>query len=290
MQPLISIFDGTNLIYKAFFGMPRLSTSDGIPTHAVFGALKSFRSSMRFLKPDYALVAWDSGAKTFRHKEDTNYKAQRPSAPDDLKSQFSILQNLFTILGIPQMVAPEGYECDDLIGTIATRASQGGIRAVIISSDKDFLQLCDDNISVNRKFKIETKETVESEYGMPPHDLIAVKALMGDKSDNIKGVRGIGPQTAIALVREHKTLPDIFAHAKKNVNTKFGRLITDAKEDIIKAEMLSTINTDIDIEEIPILPLRQITIDKETLLAWATHYEMNSVIADIDNYVNMFQT
>ena len=125
-----------------------LSTSYGQPTNAVIGSLKSFKALINDIHPTYVLIIWDNGQKTFRHHQDPTYKAQRPPAPDDLKSQFAIVQDAFGRLAIPQAIAPIGTECDDLIGTIATQSADAGFDTIIVSSDRDFYQLCRPNLRV----------------------------------------------------------------------------------------------------------------------------------------------
>ena len=275
--------------------MKSLSTSSGIATHAVFGSLRSFRSVVKYLKSDYVLVCWDNGGKNFRHKEDDSYKAHRPSTPDDLKLQFSILQDAFNILGIPQMTAPDGYECDDLIGTIAKKASEeGNMKVVIISSDKDFFQLCDGNIQILRPTKSNyddsfiNKENIIKDIGLEPTRLIAMKSLVGDKSDNIKGVRGVGPKTAVELIKKHQTIGKLIKYCKENPNDKINQSIVNSEEQILQAYELSKIRTNIELTEIPIKPVSKLRADEEKLKLYSAHYEFSSIIENLNSWLYIF--
>jgi len=293
-MPTIAIIDGSNMIFRSFFAVKLLTTSDGIPTNAVYGGLKSFRSIINELKPDYCLVVWDSGKKSFRNDIDPNYKAHRPPVSNDLKVQFSMLQEAFLLLGVPQITAPPKAECDDLIGTIATKASDAGMKSIIISSDKDFYQLCNDNIKV-WSFTVAKKlgnglvdeNYVRNEFGVNPNQLVHVKSLTGEKTDNIQGIKGIGPKTATALIQEHGTLQNLLAHLKANPEHKSYTIYENKKIAELALE-LAIILTDVEVNEVPVKPVDKIKVNGERLREFFTRYEMQSFIIEFSQWVYMF--
>lgn len=293
-MPTIAIIDGSNMIFRSFFAVKLLTTSDGIPTNAVYGGLKSFRSIINELKPDYCLVVWDSGKKSFRNDIDPNYKAHRPPVSNDLKVQFSMLQEAFLLLGVPQITAPPKAECDDLIGTIATKASDAGMKSIIISSDKDFYQLCNDNIKV-WSFTVAKKlgnglvdeNYVRNEFGVNPNQLVHVKSLTGEKTDNIQGIKGIGPKTATALIQEHGTLQNLLAHLKANPEHKSYTIYENKKIAELALE-LAIILTDVEVNEVPVKPVDKIKVNGERLREFFTRYEMQSFIIEFSQWAYMF--
>jgi len=293
---MIVIIDGNNVIFRAYFAIKDLKTSYGFPTNAVYGSLKCLRGIINNLKPDYILVCFDSGKKSFRNEIDPNYKAQRPPVSDDLKAQFAVVQEAFRLLGIPQITAPVGMEGDDIVGSIATRASEANMEAIIASSDKDFFSLINDNIKVY-SFNVAKKDGesgivdynyVMEKFGVRPDQLVHVKALTGERGDNIQGVKGIGLKTATALIQEHGTVTALLEHLKKNKTHK--NFIIYENIDIVKKALeLAIIKTDIKIQEVPVKPVDTITIDSEALKEFFIKYEMNQCLSEFRIWNNLFQ-
>lgn len=296
MKPRIALFDGNNMIFRAFFAVPMLNTRDGQATNAVMGSLKTFKATVQDLRPDFILLCWDNGKPTFRHEQDATYKAQRPPVNDDLKSQFTIVQDAFSRLKIPQIVAPDGMESDDLVGTLAKEASKNGFEAVIVSSDKDFYQLCDDNIQVH-SFSVKKKngsglvnvEYIQKEFDVErPMQLVDIKSLTGEKTDNIAGVRGIGPKTATALIKQHGNVGSMVEYMQKNPTTKWADKILENLDVITNAYKLAEINTDCDVPDIQGKHVGKIRVNELELREFFEHYELNSLLSEFSQWSNMF--
>ena len=293
-MPTIAIIDSNNLLFRAFYAVPLLSTSTGIHTNGIYGSLKSFRSIVNELKPDYILACFDSGKKSFRNTLDPNYKAHRPPVANELKTQFSLLQMAFSLLGVPQMTAGPNIEGDDLTGTIAMKASNAGIDVVIVSSDKDFYQLCNEHIKVwsftkAKKFGdgMVDANYVRQEFGVNPNQLNCVKSLTGEKTDGIQGVKGIGPKTATALIQQYGTVNNLLKYLESNPNHK-NYTIYENKNIVNLAFDLATIRTNVEIEEVLILPVDKIKVNGEKLRAFFKKLEMNSFIEEFARWEFLF--
>jgi DNA polymerase-1 len=294
MSPTIVLIDGENLIFRSFFAVPPLSTTTGIPTNAVYGCLKTFKSTINELRPDYVINVWGTGKKTFRHELDPNYKAHRPPVSNDLKVQFSLVQKAFDLLGVPQITPVDNVECDDLIGTIAKKASDVGMNAIIVSSDKDFFQLCNDQIRV-WSFTLAKKtgngfvnaDYVRKEYGVEPDQLNYVKSLVGEKTDNIQGVKGIGPKTATSLIQQHGNIDNLLNHLKNNPNHK-NYTIFENKDVVDLALKLAIIKTDVQVNEVPVKPVDKIKINAENLRAFFKELEMKTFLSEFAQWNYLF--
>jgi DNA polymerase-1 len=210
----IYLVDGTNNLFRAFHAIPRLTNSKGFPTNAVLGFTTMLRKLLREHAPRYAGVAFDLAEPTFRHKAYADYKANRPEAPPDLVAQIPAVRKVCQVLGVPSVDLP-GYEADDLIGTLARGGSEAGFEVVIVTTDKDLLQLVGERVRI---FNPRTEEFldatgVETTFGVKPSQVRDVLALWGDESDNIPGVPGIGEKGAKKLIREFGDLEGVLAAA-----------------------------------------------------------------------------
>ena len=191
------ILDGHSLMYRAFFALPQFTNSEGIHTNAIYGFIKMLLKMKEEIQPDYVVTAFDKKAPTFRHKEYEDYKAGREKMPSELREQFPIVKELLEKLAI-NIFEIDGFEADDLIGTLSVFAEKKDIEVYIVTGDKDALQLATDNVKVviNKKGmsekEIYDKNRMVEEFGVTPKQCIDVKGLMGDKSDNIHGVPGRG--------------------------------------------------------------------------------------------------
>jgi len=215
-QTLVLI-DGHALAYRAYFGMPAtFSTSAGEPTHAVYGFTNMILAVWKEVDPDYFIVTFDRG-DTFRHKMYGDYKATREKMPDDLRSQIDRIEQLVKAFNMP-VFTKEGYEADDLLGTLANQAAAKNIEALIVTGDRDAFQLVAPNIKVvisGKRFadrEVYDEARVEERYGVTPQQLIELKGLVGDTSDNIPGVKGIGEKGGANLIQEYGTLENIYNH------------------------------------------------------------------------------
>lgn len=211
------ILDSNSLINRAFYGVRFLSASDGTPTNAIFGFLMTLLKLIDENKPDYICAAFDLKAPTFRHKMYAEYKAQRKPMPDGLRVQMPIAKDVLRAMGI-NILEKEGYEADDIIGTVSRLCEESGIECLIATGDKDDLQLASDKtkvlLTVTKQGNTDTDTYTEKEvferYGVTPKEFIDVKALMGDSSDNIPGVKGIGEKTAMTLIAKAKSIETLY--------------------------------------------------------------------------------
>ena len=204
----LMVIDGNSIINRAYYGIRPLTTRDGLYTHAVFGFLTTLLRLEGEEAPDAVCVTFDLHAPTFRHKADAAYKATRKPMPEELRVQVPVLKEVLDALNIPRYEL-EGWEADDLLGTISRKCAAAGWECVVVTGDKDSLQLIGEHTKVKlvstRQGQTTTKDMTEAafreEYGFAPIHMIDLKALMGDSSDNIPGVKGVGEKTAMGLVQ-----------------------------------------------------------------------------------------
>ena len=209
----LMVLDGNSLINRAYHGVRPLSTSQGLQTNAIFGFLTTLQRLTDEEKPDALCVTFDRREPTFRHKADEAYKAKRKPMDEELAMQFPPLKDVLDAMAIPRYELA-GYEADDLIGTISRRCEADGWDCVIVTGDKDSLQLITDHTRVKlatgmpgrESYKDMTPETFREAYGFDPIHMIDLKALMGDASDNISGVPGIGEKTAMTLIQTYGSI------------------------------------------------------------------------------------
>ena len=214
------LIDGHSILSRAFYGVPILSNNDGIPTNGVFGFLNIFFKEIELEGADHIAVSFDMPVPTFRHKMFSDYKGTRKSMPEELKLQVPILQELLTAMNVP-ILTLEGYEADDILGTVAKRMQEEGKEVTIVSGDRDLLQLSDEHIKISlpKTAKGETHiynyypKDVEAEWGVSPKEFIDLKALMGDSSDNIPGVPGMGEKTASWIIAKYHSIENALSHA-----------------------------------------------------------------------------
>ncbi len=242
------IVDGYGLLFRAFFAPgPYLSTAEGLPTAALFGFTNSLLSVLEQEKPDAIYVAWDPPGKTFRHDSYEDYKGHRPEAAEDLRRQLPVARQLVEAFGIAAAEVPR-FEADDLIGTLASRAVKEGYEVVIVTGDTDQLQLVGDGVKVKMvrrgvtESKLYDEEAVRERYGIPPERIPDFKALVGDTSDNIPGVPGIGDKTATKLLQEFDTVDNLLAHAQELPPGRVRDNLVAAGEQPLRSRELATIH------------------------------------------------
>ncbi|MGN1318726.1 MAG: 5'-3' exonuclease H3TH domain-containing protein, partial [Lachnospirales bacterium] len=237
MSDKILLLDGNSLINRAFYAMPLLTNKNGEYTNGVYGFLNIFFKLFDEEKPDYCVVCFDVHKPTFRHIEYKEYKGTRKGMPFELVPQMDILKKVLKSMNIAIMEMG-GFEADDLLGTLATKAERVGIMPVIVSGDRDLLQLASDNIKIRiPKTKSGTttvedynaKEVIDT-YGVTPKEFIEVKALMGDSSDNVPGVPSIGEKTAIKIIQQYKTVENAIENAKDIKPKKASENLIEFKE------------------------------------------------------------
>jgi len=278
----ILVVDGNSIINRAYYGMRPLTTKSGKSTHAVYGMINILKKQLDEIKPDYAAVAFDLKAPTFRHELYPEYKAGRHATPDDLISQFPDAKECIKLLGI-SVLELAGYEADDIQGTIAKMAHHSDdTEAYVLSGDRDLLQLIDDKVTVLLATNSDTKKMqaaeFSAEYGIAPDSFVDMKALMGDSSDNIPGVAGIGKKTAATLISSFQTLEGIYESIDDKSITKGVRekLLND-KENAFLSRTLAKINTEVPLN-ISLDDIARRDIDKAGLYAKFSELELNSLI------------
>ncbi|MBQ9374964.1 MAG: DNA polymerase I, partial [Ruminococcus sp.] len=205
--------DGNSIMNRAFYGIRVLSSSKGEYTNAITGFMNIYLKEIDAVKPDCVAVAFDLRAPTFRHKANATYKANRKGMPEELAQQMPLIKELLTDLGI-KILECEGYEADDILGTLSRIFAESDNECYILTGDRDSFQLVDDKVTVRlagtKETKVYTPERIREEYGVEPRQMIDVKALMGDSSDNISGVKGIGEKTALSLIQKQGSLESIY--------------------------------------------------------------------------------
>lgn len=273
--------DGNSILHRAFYGIKLLSNKDGTPTNAVFGFMNIYLKNLNVVNPDAVAVAFDRSEPTFRHEAVSSYKANRHGMPDDLAPQLPIIKKLLELMGI-KVIEYAGYEADDILGTLAHACTETGNQCFILTGDRDSLQLINDNVTVllttNKETIQYTPERFVAEYGFQPVNLIDFKALMGDSSDNISGVAGIGEKTASSLIREYATIENLYekyenSSLTKSVKTKLQKGSADA----VESKWLATICCNVPIDTVPehYIPAEP---DNESLYSLLADLEMYKVL------------
>ncbi len=245
----ILILDANSLFNRAFYGVRPLSTRDGLPTNAVFGYINVVKKHLDAIRPHFAVAAFDLHAPTFRHKFDPAYKANRKGMPEELSRQLPYLRRATQALGLA-IVEKEGFEADDILGTLSRIAGEGGDRAVLVTGDRDSYQLVSDHTTLilagTHKDEEITPEVIREKFGLTPRQMIDVKALAGDSSDNIPGVRGIGEKTALKLIGEKGDLDGVYADPDTlPLGPSAKEKIASGKEDAYRSRFLAEICRDV---------------------------------------------
>jgi DNA polymerase-1 len=253
----LALIDGNSLLYRAFFALPTtLATTDGRVTNAVYGFTSMLIRLLREEKPDAIVVAFDLPGKTFRHEAYEHYKAHRPETPNELVSQMPLARQVLDALAIP-VVEKEGFEADDVLGTLARRAAAEGDEVMIVTGDRDAFQLIDEHVRVMTTRKgisdivVYDRDGVVERYGIPPERVVDYVGLKGDTSDNIPGVPGVGEKTASQLVSEFGTLDALYERLDEIKSEKLRTRLSDAREDAFLSRALATIDTDVPVDVDP---------------------------------------
>ncbi|WP_394011839.1 DNA polymerase I [Anaerococcus cruorum] len=255
MSKTLMLIDGSSLIFRAFFALPNLTNNDGVMTNGVYGFLTMYQNAFDKYKPDSVLVAFDRSSKTFRHEEFKDYKATRDKMPSELSYQFGILKDILDSMKVAYTDL-DGFEADDIVGTYAQMGQESGYEVVVITGDRDYLQLVDENITVYLTKKgisdmVEYNlDSIKEEYGLTPAQLIDVKGLEGDKSDNIPGVDGIGPKKAIGFIQQYGSIEGLYEHIDEISGKKTKQTLIDSEAIAYMSKKIGTIvkNAPVDIE------------------------------------------
>ncbi|MGR3218330.1 MAG: 5'-3' exonuclease [Candidatus Anammoxibacter sp.] len=242
------LIDGHAMLFQAYYAIPALTTPKGDPANAVYGFTSMLRRLIKKLNPYYLAVTFDSGGPTFRHKHYSDYKATRKPMPEDLKPQLSLLERIIDTYDIPRF-ACDGYEADDIMGTIAKELTKNDIETFIVTRDKDIEQLIDKNINLLdiKTHTVYDMEMFEAKRGVKPTQMIDILALVGDRSDNVPGVPGIGYKTATKLIAEWKSVEGVMANIDKIKAGKTKENLIQYEEQAKLSKYLVTINTEVPI-------------------------------------------
>lgn len=276
---ILYLFDGSAFLYRSFFALPPLTTSSGFPTGAIYGFLRSILAILKTEKPNYMAIAFDLPAPTQRKLAYSEYKSQRPPTPDPLKVQIPVIKELINLLGIRLLEMP-GYEADDLIAYLTQKAKKEGFKVKIYSPDKDVLQLVEGSqvVVINPiSEEVFDENKVIEKFGVPPQKLADYLALVGDKTDNIEGVKGVGPKTAINLINTFGSVENILARWDE-----FKRMFPQAEKNslelsywLVKLKPPEDINIDIG-------ELKRKEPNLSALRKKLEGLEMKSIIKDLD--------
>ncbi|MCP3030546.1 DNA polymerase I [Halobacillus sp. A1] len=253
MAEKIVLIDGNSIAYRAFFALPLLNNDKGVYTNAVYGFTTMLLKILEEDNPDRILVAFDAGKTTFRHSTYSEYKGGRQKTPSELSEQFPVLKELLDAFDI-RYYQLDQYEADDIIGTLATQAEKEKFEVKVISGDKDLLQLVSDHVKVSLTKKgitnVETYDPpfMEEKMGIRPDQVIDLKALMGDSSDNIPGVPGVGEKTAVKLLTQFDTLSNVFENLTEVSGKKLKEKLENHKDDAFMSKQLVTIEREAPIE------------------------------------------
>lgn len=255
MSEKILLIDGHSILNRAFYGLPELTNAEGLHTNAIYGFLNILFRIVEEEKPDYLTVAFDLHAPTFRHKMYADYKGTRKGMPQELREQVPVMKDVLMAMGIT-IVAKEGYEADDLLGTLAKKSEARGMDVTVLSGDRDLLQLASKHICIRipktrfGKTTIEDyfEENVKEKYQLTPAQIIELKALMGDSSDNIPGLPGVGEKTATKILLEYGTVENAWKHVEELKPNKAKNAFLEHYDMAILSKKLATINIDSPIE------------------------------------------
>ncbi len=252
MSTLLMI-DGNSMANRAFYGVPHLTNAKGVPTNAVYGFLNTLQSVIERFQPDALFVAFDISKKVFRHERYADYKGTRTGMPEDLLVQMPLIKEALGYMNI-ETFGIEGYEADDIIGTMSAHQSAAGGESIILSGDRDLFQLVSEQVTVcfpkskGQEMEIVTPEYLAEHYGLTPARVIEMKGLMGDKSDNIPGINGVGEKTAKKLLDDYETVENLYAHLDDLKGKKLYDKLLAGKEDALLSKELATIKRDVPID------------------------------------------
>ena len=255
MAEKIMLIDGNSIVNRAFYGVPLLTNKEGKYTNGVYGFLNILFKLLDEEKPDHLAVAFDLKAPTFRHKTFDGYKGNRKGMPEELREQMPLLKEMLQTMHI-SIFEKEGYEADDILGTLSALAEQNGVVPVVVSGDRDLLQIAGENLKVRipktKGGRTETEDYYASDvvekYGVTPTEFIDVKALMGDASDNIPGVPGIGEKTAVKIIQQYHDIETAIAHATEIKPKKASENLAEFQEQARLSKFLATIIRDMPLE------------------------------------------
>lgn len=285
MKENFLIIDGSSLVHRAFYALPPLATKSGFYTNAIYGFLGMLYSIKENYQPDYIFVAFDRSGPTFRHEIYKDYKGHRDKTPSELSQQFPVIKDILKAMSISVLDSDE-YEADDIAGTLSYKAKKQNLNTVLVTGDRDYLQLVNENTKVLltkkgiSKVDEYTEEKIKEEYGIMPKQLIELKGLMGDQSDNIPGVPGIGKKRGLDLIKKYDNIENIYKNIEEITAKKMKENLVKNKELAFMSRDLGKIVLDIPLE-LDIEELRLKEPDWEQLLSIYEKYELKKYIEKI---------
>ncbi|MDP6561199.1 MAG: 5'-3' exonuclease H3TH domain-containing protein [Candidatus Binatia bacterium] len=287
-RPPVYLIDASSYVFRAFYGIRDLKTSTGHPTNATYGVTTMTQKFIKDYKPEWLAAVFDAGRKTFRNGIYEHYKANRPEAPDELVPQFSDIREVLEAMNVP-VLEMEGYEADDLIATLAIEYSRQGNEVVIVTGDKDLMQLAGESVRLLDTMKVRWigVQEVKERYGVEPDKWIEVIGLMGDAVDNIPGVKGIGEKSAIALIQRFQTIENLYDHLdelddlKLRGTARIRKALAEGKEKALLSRELATVKKDVPIQ-VSIDQLRYQEPDKEKLRDLFIEFEFTHLLRELN--------
>lgn len=287
--PCVYLLDGSSYIFRAFFALPPLSNASGMPTHAIYGFTTMAFKFLKSHRPEHLAVVLDAGRETFRNQIYKEYKSNRPEAPPDLIPQFPYIRKVLEAMNVA-VLELGGYEADDLIATLAKYFSTRQIEVIIVSGDKDLMQLVGDGIRLfdSGKDKWIGIEGVKEKFGVEPGKVIEVMGLMGDSADNIPGVRGIGEKTAIALIQKYQSLENLYDHLQELEATglrgveRIRKALAAGKDQAFLSRELATVRADVPIR-VELEQLHYQGWDREKLQGLFAELGFTQLLKVVDN-------
>ena len=278
------LIDGSSYIFRAFFALPPMSNSNELPTQAIYGFTTMTLKFLKEHQPEMLAVVLDAGRETFRNQIYHEYKSNRPEAPPDLIPQFPYIRKVLQAMNIPALELA-GFEADDLIATLAKNFSSQETEVVIVSGDKDLMQLVGESVRLldTVKSKWIGVEEVKEKFGVKPHQVVEVMGLMGDPTDNIPGIKGIGEKTAIPLIQKFENLENLFDHLDDldkvgiKSSARVRKALMEGKEDALMSRKLATVITDVQVH-IELEQLRYQGFSNENLRELYTELEFNQLL------------
>ncbi len=280
-SPFILV-DGSSYLFRAYYALPDLTNSKGLPTGAIHGVVNMLRKLQNDYAPTHMAVIFDAKGPTFRHELYSEYKANRPPMPEDLAEQIEPLHEMVRLMGLP-LIMESGVEADDVIGTLARQADEAGIATVVSTGDKDMAQLVTDNVTLidTMNNRVSDRAGVIEKFGVPPERIIDYLALVGDKVDNIPGVYKCGPKTAVKWLTAYDSMQGVMDHADE-VKGKIGEYLREALEQLPLSYELATIKLDVPMDETP-QTLKTQTIDTDALRAKLKELEFSSMLRQLED-------
>ena len=289
LRPRVFLVDGSAYIFRAFFAIPPLNNSSGLPTNAIFGFTNILLKFLKQYKPEYVTVALDAGRETFRNEMFAGYKGNRPEAPAELIPQFPYFRKVLDGLNVPLLELP-GYEADDIIATLCEQMAEKDCDLVVVSSDKDLMQLVTDGIKLldSAKDRWIGAAEVHEKFGVKPEQVTEVMGLMGDAVDNIPGVKGIGEKTAIALIQQFQSLENLYSgldeveKMKLRGAARVRKILEDGKEAAFMSRALATVKRDVPID-VGLEQLKFTGFNQEKLRSLFIELEFTNLLKLLEN-------